>query len=82
MSCDDIAAEWRKTTDAMHTANGMIEANRTRNQIAGYFAALYLVPVVFTVNNDKEKDEIATLYERHDMLIKLAALRHCPPPSP
>jgi hypothetical protein len=82
MNCDDIASERQKIADAFRTANQAIEGNRTRNQIAGYFAALYFVPIVFTENNDAEKDAITKLYERQDMLIKLAALKHCPAPLP
>src|SRR5689334_16583498 len=46
MSCTDIALERQKISNAMKTANAVIEGNRTRNQIAGYFAALYIVPIV------------------------------------
>jgi hypothetical protein len=52
----------------------------TRNQIAGYFAALYLVPIVATDSNSQEKKDIAKLYERRDVLIKLSVVKSCPMP--
>jgi hypothetical protein len=83
MSCADIALERQKIAAAMKTANAAIESNRTRNQVAGYFAGLALLPVVATENNDAEKDEITKLYKHQDLLIQLGALKHCPdvPPS-
>jgi hypothetical protein len=83
MSCADIALERQKISNAMKTANTAIEGNRTRNQVAGYFAALAFFPIVATENNDAEKDEITKLYKRQDLLIQLGALKHCAdvPPS-
>jgi len=82
MSCEDIAADWQKTNDAMETATGAINANRTRNQVAGYIAAVGgavgSLALFATDSNSAEKDQITKLYERHDMLIRLAALKHCP----
>jgi hypothetical protein len=80
MSCADIAAEGASIESRMAADTGKVEANRTRNQIAGYFAALYLVPIVATDSNSQEKKDIAKLYERRDILIKLSVVKSCPMP--
>ncbi len=61
----------------MHADNGKIEGNRTRNQIAGYFGALYLVPLVAMEANDPEKKDLVALYARRDVLIKLNTVKGC-----
>lgn len=80
MSCSEIAAEGVSIESKMQADTGKVEANRTRNQIAGYFAALYLVPIVATEANSQEKKDIAKLYERRDVLIKLSVVKSCPMP--
>ncbi|MGO8915054.1 MAG: hypothetical protein ACLQJR_04020 [Stellaceae bacterium] len=78
MSCDDVAAERRTNAAAMKAANDRIEGNRTQNQVAGYLGALFLVPYLATEGNYAEKDQITQLYQRHDTLIRLASVKHCP----
>lgn len=78
LSCEQIVIERRSIDAEMQAANGRIEANRTRNQVAGYFGALYIVPYVATEGNYAEKDEIARLYQRRDTLLKLGAVKACP----
>ncbi len=86
MSCDDIVAERRQIADTMQTTNAAVDANRTRNQIAvGFvsFGGLVAAPALLaSESNDAEKDQLTKLYERRDTLIKLAALKHCPAPTP
>jgi hypothetical protein len=77
LSCDDIASEWRAANDAIATNNRVIEGNRTQNQVAGYFGALFIVPAIATNNNDSEKDKIAQINQRRDTLIKLNAAKRC-----
>lgn len=86
MTCDQIAAERQQIAVAMQQANDKIAGNRTRNQVAvGFvsFGAGILAPaLLMTDSNEGEKDEITTLYQRQDTLIKLGSLKHCPtPPS-
>ena len=81
MSCDAINAERVANATAIQQANGPIEDNRTRNQVAGYLGALFLVPYLATDNNNAEKEQIRQLYSRHDTLITLAGVKHCPPPQ-
>jgi len=81
MSCEDIAAERRKIADAMQAANDAIKKNRTRNEVVvGIVDMTGLIGTPLLAasdNNDAEKSEITKLYERQDMLIKLATLKHC-----
>lgn len=78
LSCDNIANEWHATNDAIAANNRVIEGNRTQNQVAGYFGALFIVPAIATNNNDSEKDKIVQINQRRDTLIKLNAAKHCP----
>ena len=77
LSCAQIQSEGAGIEDRMHADNGKIEGNRTRNQIAGYFGALYLVPLVAMEGNDPEKKDLMTLYARRDVLIKLNTVKAC-----
>jgi hypothetical protein len=77
MSCDQIAAERRDIDRQKQEANGRIEDNRTQNQVAGYFGAQLLLPLLATEGNQAEKDAITRLYGRRDTLIKLSAVKGC-----
>lgn len=77
LSCAQIQSEGTAIEDRMRADNGKIEGNRTRNQIAGYFGALYLVPLVAMEPNDPEKKELVALYARRDVLIKLTTVKAC-----
>lgn len=77
LSCEQIGAERQQIDQSLRDANGRIEGNRTQNQVAGYFGALILVPLVATDNNDAEKAEITRIYGRRDMLIKLGGVKGC-----
>jgi hypothetical protein len=46
MACVDIAAERSRITAQLDEANANIEANRTRNQVAGYIGAA-VIPLVY-----------------------------------
>jgi hypothetical protein len=81
MSCGDINAERLTNAAAMKAANDRIEGNRTQNQIAGYLGGMLLLPYLATEGNYAEKAEITQLYQRHDTLIELATLKHCPSPQ-
>lgn len=81
MSCEAVADERRQISASLAAANGRIEANRTQNQVAGYFGALLIVPAIATEGNYAEKDEITRLYHRQDTLIQLAAMKGCATPN-
>lgn len=79
LSCEQIAAERRQISDAKQGANSRIEANRARNQVAGFIgSAVFLPAYIATEGNYREKEEVAKLYARQDTLIKLAGVKHCP----
>jgi hypothetical protein len=80
LTCADINAEGASIESRMQADTGKVEGNRTRNQIAGYFGALYLVPLLAMEPNDPEKKDIAKLYARRDILIKLSVVKSCPMP--
>jgi hypothetical protein len=46
--------------------------------VAGYFGALFVVPLVATEGNYSDKDIIKAAYARLDTLNKLAVYRGCP----
>lgn len=77
LSCEQIDQERQDIAATMKEANGRIEDNRTQNQVAGYLGAHLLLPLVATEGNQAEKDQIAQLYVRQDILIKLAATKGC-----
>jgi hypothetical protein len=77
LSCDAIASERRQIADGVAAANARIEANRTKNQVAGYFGGLFIVPALATEGNYAEKDDIVRLSQRKDTLIQLANVKAC-----
>jgi hypothetical protein len=77
LSCEAIGSERRQIADAVAAANARIEANRTKNQVAGYFGGLFIVPALATEGNYADKDEIARLSQRKDTLIQLASVKGC-----
>lgn len=77
LSCEEIATERQDIDKQMRAANARIEGNRTQNQVAGYLGALLVVPLVATESNQAERGQIAKLYARQDILIKLAAAKDC-----
>jgi hypothetical protein len=81
LTCEQIGSERQQIADAMQAANGRIEANRTQNQVAGYFGALFLVPYVAPEGTYAAKDQVTKLYARQDTLIKLAGVKRCPAAS-
>jgi hypothetical protein len=81
MSCEAVTNERRQVSASLAAANGRIEANRTQNQVAGYFGALLIVPDIATEGNYAEKDEITRLYQRQDTLIQLATMKGCAAPN-
>lgn len=78
LSCGQIAEEQAQLRDAMAKANQAIADNRTRNQVAGYFAALLIVPIVAVKGNVAERDSIAKAQERRDQLVQLTRFKSCP----
>jgi hypothetical protein len=79
-SCEDLAAEWRETHARGAEANAAIAANRGHNQAVGYVAAVLFPPLALaSEHNSAEKERLAELQARRDVLIGLARARSCPP---
>jgi hypothetical protein len=79
LTCLQIQTERRGIANAMLVANQKIDADRTQNQVAGYFLGiLYFVPYAAAQGTTHpQKAEVARLYARQDTLIKLASFRRC-----
>ena len=76
-NCADIKMEQMSNADKMASDNKAIAANRKQNEVAGYLGGMILVPLIATENNSAEKDDIAMLQRRQDVLLKLSAFRQC-----
>lgn len=77
LSCTSIKNEYQRNKAKIETNNTLINANRQQNQVAGYFGALLLVPLVATEANATQKNEITLLHQRKDVLVKLAGFKKC-----
>jgi len=78
MACVDIAAERTRITAQLDEANANIQANRTRNEVAGYIGVVANpLALLATEGNDSDKDAMQRGYARQDTLIKLAQVKGC-----
>ena len=57
--------------------DSVIESNRGRNQAAGYFAALFIVPIVAVDNNSNEKAQLDTIQNQLDELRAVGNRKFC-----
>jgi hypothetical protein len=79
LACPAIGAEQQAIVDHARTLTGSIEANRTHNQVVGYFGGLFLVPLVAARTNSGEKDQLDAMQARWDTLEMLERHKACPP---
>lgn len=77
-SCGQIWDRQRDLTDAIAEAEATIAADRHRNQVAGYFAALFILPIVATEMNEGERDIVADAQTELDLLRYAAQAKGCP----
>ena len=78
MSCAAISDEMIQIDGQVAGYKGNIKANLKKNQIAGYVAGtLFLPAVLATENNSEDKDAIAELIARKDVLIGLNRVKNC-----
>jgi hypothetical protein len=78
MSCVDIAAERSQITAQLHEANANIQANRTKNQVAGYIGVVAMpLALLATEGNDADKQALQKAYARQDTLIELGHVKAC-----
>jgi len=76
LNCDNIDTERRNLTEKMNDATSRIETNRGRDQAVIYFTGALGAPFIAN-SNDAERQQIASLYQRQDKLIKLASVKNC-----
>lgn len=80
-NCSNIKSELNTNAAAIGNNNSVIESNRGKNQVAGYLGGMFLVPLAATESNTQEKEKIAQLQNRQDVLRKLAAFKKCNLPN-
>lgn len=78
LSCGQVDEQRTALHQGIDKANANIAGNRQTNQVAGYFGALFVVPLVATEGNYSDKDIIKAAYARLDTLNQLAVYRSCP----
>ncbi len=76
-SCADIAQEREDLDRRNHLAEAEIKADRTQNQVAGYFAALFILPVVAVDTNEKQVALLDSNQARIDQLLRLSRFKEC-----
>ena len=76
-SCDWIASERARLDEAVQKAEAVIKGDRRYNQTVGYFAALFILPVVAVDTNDEQVEVINASKARIDELRELALLKQC-----
>ncbi len=81
MTCGDIVSEQEDMTREARNLTGVIEGNRGRNQIAGYFGGLFLFPLLAVKENPAEKRKLDTMQARWDTLTQLKRFKQCDSPS-
>lgn len=78
ISKSDLELSCTEISTAMNDLNAKIEENeqeikgdRTQNQVAGYFGALFLFPALAADQNTDSKEQLDSLQVRKDQLIYL-----------
>ncbi|MEM1298949.1 MAG: hypothetical protein AAGH68_06665 [Pseudomonadota bacterium] len=77
MTCGEISEERARIAETNRQAEAVIASDRTQNQVAGYFAALFLVPIVAVDSNEEQVALLNRNQARQDQLIRLSRLRGC-----
>jgi len=77
LSCDAIANERAREATRVEQAEAVIKSDRTGNQIAGYFGALFLLPLVAVETNEAQVALIDESKRRIDTLRTLTLYRRC-----
>lgn len=77
LSCTEVAAEIIKLEGQNRRAEEVIKSDRTQNQTAGYFAALFLVPIVAVDTNEEQVALLNKNQRRQDDLRRLKRAKAC-----
>ena len=75
LSCDEVRSERSSLKERVASAKAVIAGDRTQNQVAGYFAALFLAPIIFVDTNEEQVAIIEKSEARLDQLRELETLR-------
>ena len=77
LTCEQIETERSTLSERAAEAEKVVLADRQRNQIAGYFAALFILPIV-AVDTHQERLSLITMTQmRLDTLRDLSRYRSC-----
>jgi len=77
LNCAQIASREADLEARNQKAEEIIKSNRTRNQVAGYLGALYLVPVVAIENDEDQKALLDKNQREVDQLKQLQRVKRC-----
>lgn len=77
MQCSDIDAAITARRGEREALTATIHGNRQRNQTAGYFGALFILPLVATEGNEAEKRRLDEIQAETDRLFAVRRARSC-----
>jgi hypothetical protein len=76
-TCGQIWDRQRELSEAIRKAELAINADRPRNQVALYFATLFVLPIVATEMNEDERGIVAHAQTEMDLLRYAAKIKQC-----
>lgn len=77
LSCEQIADEKQAIAKNRSINEENIRKNRTQNQVAGYFGALFLIPLIAVNHDSTAKEILDALQFRGDQLDFLSRQKNC-----
>lgn len=77
LTCEEVAAEQSALATQAQKAEQIILADRQRNQVAGYFAALFILPIVAVDTHEERQALLTDIQLREDKLRGLSRLKSC-----
>lgn len=77
LTCPELSSQEQQVREAMDVNEALIEGDRTKNQVAGYFASFLLFPLVAVENNTDAKENLFRLQNRLDQIQYLQKFNAC-----
>ena len=77
IACPALNAELGEVETQIENNELVIKGARTKNQVAGYFGVLFLIPLIGTDNNDAAKVNLEKLQVRKDQIFYLQDRNGC-----
>ena len=77
LDCGQTDARQVELTELNNRATDVIESNRNRNQVAVYFAALFLVPIIAVDSDEEQKAMLDRNQAELDHLAQLRRVKDC-----